>query len=120
EREFGCRPGGDFPRGGRKLFLEPANSGGQRLLRKVAGEPAVEFGPLVGRQVCDPLVPGEASRSAAFSRRPPSVANIGRHLERRRRPAESLAGGPGLVRPKRCAVTGLCSPPWAAPEPNGR
>src|SRR5262249_49068908 len=89
----------------RKLFLEPANRGDQCFLGQVAGELAIEFGPPVGREARDALLPRKPRGSSALPGRPPGIANVGGHLERRRCPTESLSRALDLLQPERRTVT---------------
>ena len=85
-------------------FALSALTAGKRRHRQLAGNPAIELGALRRRQAREPLLPGEARRPAALSRRAPCRGNLRRHLEWRRPPAEPRAGALDLIGAQRRAM----------------
>src|SRR5262249_56916872 len=66
-----------------------------------------EVGPLAGIERVEAPLPGVAQLARALPGGAPGVADVGRYLEGRRRPAELLAGALDLVGAERRAVAFL-------------
>ena len=106
ERVLRGDPGGDLLGGGGELLLEAANGGGERSLRQVAREPALELGALVGREAGDPLAPRRGAGRAALAR----------PRARRARISAGTSKG-GDVQPSRSRAPLISSAPSGEPWP---